>query len=290
VSIVLSATSVSTATRLAPAAARAFVKWAGGKRSLLPQLLQRALRHENVGTYYELFVGGGALFWALQARKFAKRYVLADSNARLIRTYAAIRDHVEDLIVELRSLKYNRDTFDRHRAMAVDSPAYDDVVVARWMIYLNKTGFNGLYRVNRRGQFNVPFGRYDHPTICDAENLRACSRALQGVELRTGDFEMSCPDARSGDFVYFDLPFVPASRSANFTGYGKEGFGPEDQERLRNYALELREQRGVRVLLSNSEAARPLYEPRFHVTAVSARRTINCKPGARGAAPEILAE
>lgn len=272
------------------------MKWAGSKRQLLPQLLEKALAHSDVGTYYEPMVGGGALFWELRARDFARRYVLGDSCERLIRTYRAIRDGVEDLIEKLSYLKYNRETFDRLRAMEID--ARDDVEVAAWFIALNRTCFNGLYRVNKKGQFNVPFGCYSNPTICDAENLRACSRALRGVDLRTGDFGGTVQAAgrhpfehkQGVDFVYFDPPYAPTTKTAHFTAYGKDGFGPDEQLRLRDVALSLRERGGARVLVSNSEAARPLYAPRFRVTSISEVRAINSRGSKRGAVPAILAE
>lgn len=269
--------------------ARPFVKWVGGKRQLVPELLVRV--GNSADTYFEPFVGGGALFWALRStRRFARKYVLSDSSHRLIRTYLAIRDHVEDVIESLSRLKYDRRSFEEFRNWDIDAEA-DDVDVAVWAIYLNKTCFNGLYRVNRAGKFNVPFGRYSNPTICDSGNLRRCSELLQGADIRCADFWAVAQRARRGDFVYFDPPYVPLSATSSFTGYSSDGFSNIDQERLRDLAQGLKK-RGVRILLSNSIAARDLYggERGFLTSVVSANRAINSKGAGRGAVKEILVQ
>jgi len=158
------------------------------------------------------------------------------------------------------------------------------------MIYLNKTCFNGLYRVNKSGGFNVPFGSYKNPTICDEENLRACSAALAPAVIRASGFWVTVADVERGDFVYFDPPYVPVSKTSNFAAYTAAGFGPKDQERLRNLALSLK-RRGVHVLISNSgtEAVRELYSDKdFLIEEVQARRSINSKGKGRGAVKEYL--
>lgn len=265
-----------------------FLKWAGGKRQLLPDLIDRMPLardgFKNTSMYFEPFVGGGALFFV---RGFHYRSVLGDTNSRLIRTYVAIRDHVEDVIEGLQKKRYSRNEYYATRAQNPDV-TLGDVFVAEWMIYLNRAGFNGLYRVNKKGEFNVPFGRYTNPKICDAENLRACSKALQGVDLRTGDFETTCAAAKRGDFIYFDPPYAPVSETANFTSYTVDGFTHYDQVRLRNFAHGLKA-RGVHVMLSNSVAARPLYEGRgFKIDVVEARRNINSKASKRGVVGELI--
>lgn len=260
---------------------RPFLKWAGGKRQILPTLLARL--PDFPGCYFEPFVGAGALFFALGP----KSAVLNDSNARLVATYRAVRDDPEGVIARLGRMRYDREFYYRVRAMDVDG--LPDVEVAAWMIYLNRAGFNGLYRVNSAGRFNVPFGRYANPVICDAENLRACSRLLQRADIRCGDFADAVQDARPGDFVYFDPPYVPLSRSANFTAYTAGGFGMRDQERLRDLARDLKA-RGVAILLSNSGAplVRELYLDGFRVEEVLAGRAINSRADRRGDVVELL--
>ena len=183
-------------------------------------------------SYHEPFVGGGALFFALAARcgGLSGRAVLSDMNSRLIRTYQTVRDQVEPLIGRLQEHAelHSKDHYYNTRARPIDDD--EDLEVAAWMIYLNKTGFNGLYRVNKKGKFNVPIGRYKNPKICDADNLRACSAVLQGVEIHHQGFDAVLERAGSGDFVYFDPPYVPVSATASFTAYTSDGFNLADQE------------------------------------------------------------
>lgn len=260
---------------------RPFLKWAGGKRQLVPALLARL--PATYGTFYEPFIGGGALFFAVKPA----RAVIADRNSRLVRTWTCVRDEVEPLIARLSTFSHDRDFFLAQRARAID--AEPDVEVAAWMIFLNRTAFNGLYRVNRRGQFNVPFGKYKNPTLCDADNLRAASAALQGTKILHADFAESTASAAEGDFVYFDPPYVPLSATSAFTAYTGDGFGAEEQARLRDVALALK-RRGVRVLLSNSSAGlvRELYGQDFTVEEVMATRLINRDSAGRGAIAELL--
>jgi DNA adenine methylase len=274
----------------APPAARPFIKWVGGKRRLVPTLLRQA--PSDFGNYHEPFVGGGALFFALanqtpQAKRWAN---LSDQNLRLIRTYRAVRDDVEGLIARLRDYaeSHDKDQYYAVRALAVDAME-DDADAAAWFIYLNKTGFNGLYRVNQKGGFNVPIGRYAKPNVCDGDNLRAASRILQGVDIRHEGFESVVGRAKAGDFVYFDPPYVPASGTANFTAYTRSGFGPAEQERLRDVARSLKN-KGVRVILSNSDTApvRTLYQRGFRKSQVMVARAVNSRASARGAVPELL--
>jgi DNA adenine methylase len=233
--------------------------------------------------YFEPFVGGGALFFELRPRSA----ILADINHRLIRTYRAVRDDVDGVIRLLRGYPNDAAFFNSMRDVDIDSRT--DVEVAAWFIYLNRTGFNGLYRVNRSGQFNVPFGWYNRPTICDERTLRDCSTALTTARLIVGDFQHVVAGAKRADFVYFDPPYIPISRTASFTSYAANGFGHNDHIRLRDVALSLK-RRGVSVLLSNSSSpvARKLYAHGFEAIEVSARRSVNCDGGGRGPVTELV--
>jgi DNA adenine methylase len=264
-----------------PGIARPFIKWVGGKRQLLSSLEPRVPSRFN--SYHEPFVGGGALFFHL----LPENAVLSDTNERLVRTYRGIRDAVEDVVTLLSSYPHDRDFFLQMRTVDID--AKSDVEVAAWFIYLNRTGFNGLYRVNRNNVYNVPFGDYDNPTICDADNLRACARALKHADIRHASFESVLDRARPGDFVYFDPPYVPLSASSSFTAYTSGGFGMAEQEKLRDVARDLKA-RGVRVLLSNSSApdVYRLYEDGFELAEVGATRAINCKGSGRGRIQELI--
>jgi DNA adenine methylase len=280
---------MTAAVAAAPSpAARPFIKWAGGKTQLLPELLQRM--PPKFGRYYEPFIGGGALFWAVQPQNAT----LGDLNPRLCRTYGIIRDDVEDVIKRLRGhaemhAKHGADHYYAVRNTPID--AYPSGAIAAWFIYLNKTCFNGLYRENSKGKFNVPVGRYNNPVICDEENLRACSRALAfRASVINASFAVTVQDAKAGDFVYFDPPYAPLTKTADFKSYTKAGFSDDDQRALRDLARTLKA-RGVHVLLSNSSAdiIRELYgEGDFQVEEIDARRAINSKGGDRGAVKELL--
>ncbi len=260
---------------------RPFVKWAGGKRQLLPELKRWVPK--RYGRYFEPFLGGGALFFALRPPKAT----LTDVNERLIRTYKGIRDDVEEVIRLLQGYPYDETFFYEMRAKDID--ARPDPEMAAWFVYLNKTGFNGLYRVNSRNVFNVPFGRYVNPAICNPSLLRSCSAALKAADIRLSDFESVAKDAERDDFVYFDPPYMPLSVTSSFTSYTSTGFGEKEQTRLRDLALDLK-RRGVHVLLSNSSSPfiRDLYREGFEVSDVSATRMVNSKASARGAITELL--
>lgn len=275
--------SVQEALAVLPGAGpgRPFVKWAGGKRQLIPELLRYV--PAEFSTYFEPFVGGGALFFQLRPR----RAVLADINQRLIRTYKGVRNDVSDVIRLLRAYPHDERFFYELRDQDIDLGT--DAEVAAWFIYLNKIGFNGLYRVNRKNRFNVPFGRHRNPTICDDATLRACSLALGDAELLVADFATVVEQAGPRDLVYFDPPYVPLSVTSSFTSYTSTGFGLDSQVRLRDLALSLK-QRGVHVLLSNSssEIVRGLYGPEFNVSEVSATRLVNSNVSRRGAITELV--
>jgi len=262
------------------AAARPFLKWAGGKGQLLGEL--RSQIPASYGRYFEPFLGGGALFFDV----LPKKGVLSDVNAEIVGCYIAVRDRVEDLIRALKAHRYDA----RHYYAVRDTDPNTLLPVERAArtIFLNKTGFNGLYRVNRSGKFNVPFGRYAKPLICDENNLRACSVALSHTEISVCDFEKTAGRARPGDFVYFDPPYAPVSRTATFTAYAPGGFGAEAQERLSRVFRRLAD-RKVYVLLSNSDvpAIRNLYAS-YRTRVVKASRTINSNASRRGLVSEVL--
>ncbi len=266
--------------------AKPFVKWVGGKRQLLSSIAQHIPKLKPGATYHEPFIGGGAVFFHLQPL----RAHLTDSNARLIRTYRGIQEDVERVIQRLRKYEkqHDKDFYLELRAQDIDATK-KDADVAAWFIYLNRTGYNGLYRVNSKNGFNVPFGDYKKPMICDADNLRACARALQGATLAQADFRTVAKRAKRGDFVYFDPPYIPLTATSRFTDYTSSGFSDAEQVCLRDVALELKE-RGVSVLLSNSSAPRvyDLYGKKFECREVDARRSVNCNPNGRGRIPELL--
>lgn len=271
--------------------AKPFLKWAGGKTALLPELLQTA--PQQIETYYEPFVGGGALFFALQADRRFKHAVLSDSNRELINAYTQVRDNVDALIRALR-------VHQRRYKSAADRAAYYYTIRrkklncslggAANLIFLNKTCYNGLYRVNSKGQFNVPHGRYQNPTICDEDNLLAVSEALQAVELLVADFAEGPSPAAEGDFVYFDPPYMPLTETAYFTSYTAKDFGPDEQERLASTAATLAGH-GSRVVLSNSghpDVVSLYAQDRFRLNEVHVRRSINSDAGRRGPVREYL--
>ncbi len=264
-------------------AARPILKWAGGKTQLLPEILQRL--PSVIETYYEPFVGGAAVFFALAAAGRFKRAVLSDKNPELVGLYRCVQRDVEAVIRALGSYRYDEQEYYRVRDSKLPRSA---AARAARLIFLNTTGYNGLYRVNRAGQFNVPFGRYKNPTICDAENLRAAARALRSAELRVGDFATITRRARQGDAVYFDPPYVPVSKTASFTAYDRHAFELADHERLAA-TFSVLSGRGVAVLLSNSDTrvTRRLFGP-FRVETVAVTRAINSNASKRGRVSEIL--
>jgi len=265
---------------------RPFLKWAGGKTQLLCDL--SALVPPGFGGYHEPFVGSGALFFHLLRAGLLRHAVLSDANAELVDTYRAVRDGVEAVIELLAGYPYDSAFYyalRAHDAWTLDPPAR-----AARMIFLNRTGYNGLYRVNRLGQFNVPFGRHQAPLICDAENLRAVSVALHGIEIACEPFQAVLDRARPRDLVYFDPPYAPLSATASFTAYQPGGFTLADQARLRDTCRTLAG-RGVAVMLSNSdtEAIRALYaDPPFTLHPVQAGRAINSKASRRGKLTELI--
>lgn len=282
-----------------PVIARPFFKFAGGKRQLLPEI--RKYIPSKFRRYFEPFVGGGAVFFDLAANgrfqdtadaricSVCDNARLTDTNAEMIDTYLAVTRFLPAVLDALRAHTNDVDHYYAVRAQKPESITLE--ARAARFLYLNKCGYNGLYRVNKSGGFNVPFGKYENPLICDTENLTAASAVLQKyATVKKCDFATAVSTADQGDFVYCDPPYFPVSKTANFTGYGADGFGPKDQERLRDVAIELI-RRGVHVLLSNADVpeVRALYSDRaFVLERVEAKRAINRDANKRGAIGEML--
>lgn len=273
--------------------ARPFLKWAGGKSQLLPELTQRLPSHFN--RYHEPFVGGGALFFHLWNGGWLRAgAVLSDFNPELIDCYRAVRDEVEELIAALQVLKphfNDREFFHEIRSWDRRTGFAERPLVERAArtIFLNRTCYNGLYRLNNKGQFNAPFGNYKNPLIVDPENMREVSRALRNVDLLVGDFADVLERARPGDFVYFDPPYVPVSATASFTSYTHKGFGEAEQHRLAQVFADLASH-SCYVMLSNSYTAMTaqLYRPALSHDKVLASRKINCDGKKRGVVEELI--
>ncbi len=265
-----------------------FLKWAGGKARLLGQF-ERFFPHE-VGRYSEPFVGSGAVFFYVMERFNPADVVLSDSNEELMNAYRAVRDDVEDLLIGLKEHRRSHGEGHYYRVRSLNPAALSPPARAARLIYLNKTCFNGLYRVNSRGGFNVPMGSYKNPRIFDAENLRRVSQALQSVDLQVRHFSVLSDIAkqRRGDFIYFDPPYHPLSKTSSFTSYTAGDFKESDQKRLAEVYRTL-DRKGCRLMLSNSDClfTRGLYKG-FRLETVRARRAINSKADGRGEINELL--
>ncbi len=258
------------------------LKWAGGKGGLLAQYDPYFPMVGSYRSYLEPFVGSAAVFFHLQPQ----HAILMDRNPELIEVYQMIRDQLEALITALKAHRNERDYFYAVRAQKIAD--LSPVERAARFIFLNKTCYNGLYRVNRSGQFNVPFGRYTNPAICDESKLNAAHNALQSVELGVANFDRVLAFAQPGDFVYFDPPYEPLSSTSNFTSYTRDGFSADDQRQLADVFRQL-DTRGCRLMLSNSSALLiyDLYQG-YAIHEISARRAINRNANGRGVVTELL--
>ncbi len=274
--------------------AKPFLKWAGGKRKLFESYLP--FFPTRFQKYFEPFVGGGAVLFNLLERHPTMQASIIDINAELMNAYRVVKTQVEDLITLLARHKQNhcKDYFYKVRAWDLDTslfPSLSDAERAARLIYLNKTCFNGLYRVNSQGFFNVPFGRYKDPQIYDPENLRTVAKALQNVEILNTSFDKIIDLAKKGDFIYFDPPYQPISTTANFTSYTADNFGKANQKRLRE-VFEILDRRGCYVILSNSanQVIQDLYRDLegIQIKEILAQRAINRDGSKRGKIPEIL--
>ena len=292
-------------------AAKPFLKWAGGKGQLLSQLDQHLPRDLSVDefTYIEPFVGGGAmLFHMLQKYPNIKRAIINDINLYLIKAFQVIRDSPEELIERLLELEnqYNascgeetKKAFFLQARTIFNESTLDEIDRAKYLIFLNRTCFNGLYRVNAKGKFNVPFGRYTKPTICNADVILADSQLLNSVEMviMNEDFERTIEHITDGfNFFYFDPPYRPLNVTSSFNSYTKEEFDDREQIRLRNYCAVLSERPNVKWMLSNADCSaknpedtffEDLYSD-FNINRVQASRAINANPSKRGKLTELL--
>ena len=272
-----------------PVKARPFCKYIGGKTQLLPTLLP--LFPAKVWTYFEPFIGGGSVFFALAAEKRFNRAVLNDWNTELVDTYRVIQSFPDALMLLLTakeaSYRLAPEPF-YYQERSLDPVLLDPIARAARFIFLNKAGFNGLARYNSKGKFNSPWGHKLEVKTFDEENIRACVEALAGVTLLQGDFASVVDKAKEGDLVYFDPPYVPLNPTSNFTSYTEGGFGLKEQERLAKVFKALSE-RDVTVVLSNSdtEIVRDLYAG-FELHEVQARRAVNSKGSARGPVGELV--
>lgn len=266
------------------------VKWVGGKRQLLPEIKKYSPKKFN--TYFEPFVGGGAVLFELQP----KQAVINDINKELINLYSVIQNNVEELIDKLSDTNVYSNTAECYykiRELDREPKKYNKLTGidrAARVLYLNKTCYNGLYRVNSMGEFNSPFGSYKNPNIVNEITLRAVHKYFNesNIKFLNGDFEKTVKNAKKDDFVYFDPPYAPISKTSNFTGYNESGFGENEQIRLQELCDTLNK-KGVKFLLSNSdcEFIRELYKY-YNIVTIKAKRAINSNGNNRGAVSEVL--
>ena len=260
------------------------VKWVGGKRQLMFELLKNMPKSYN--RYFEPFIGGGALFFELQP----ENAYISDMNEELINLYSVVRGSVYELIVDLNKHEVSKEYFLEIRNLdrTDEYKNLSNVQRASRFIYLNRTCFNGLYRVNSQGQFNVPFGNYKNPRIVDKNNLLNCSELLKNTEINCSDFSEILTKVKKGDFVYFDPPYVPLNETSSFTSYTKDGFDMDMQFKLREVCDEL-DSMGVMFMLSNSDTkfVNELYS-NYEIKKVFASRSVNANAEGRGKITEVL--
>jgi len=268
-----------------------FVKWAGGKRQLIPTLNENLPK--SFGTYFEPFLGGGALLFHMLTERNGQKCSISDLNSDLVLAYTTIRDRVDSLITSLKNHEknYQKDSQSYYYAVRENNPRSQIEKTSR-LLFLNRTCFNGLYRVNRKGKFNVPLGKYTNPNIVNEENLRSVSNILQAsrVSIECRDFEAVLRTAKKGDLVYFDPPYQPVSETANFTSYTNKNFSYDDLNRLVDLCKNL-DEKGCKVLLSNSDSKEvsDLFSKKpWHVNRIQANRSINSNSKKRTGHFELL--
>ena len=264
--------------------AKPFLKWAGGKTQLMDEILNSAPKHFN--KYFEPFLGGGAVFFNLNP----KQAFLSDLCEDLINCFIAVQQTPNELVQELESYPYSEEFFYQIRELSrtEEFAKLSNLKKAARFIYLNKTCFNGLYRVNSQGHFNVPFGKYKNPQLFKIENIMACNQALKDVELKNATYDNILEKVSKDDFVYLDPPYSPLSQSASFTSYTSDGFSDNKQAELRNFCDKLNE-KGAKFLLSNSYTTLilSLYK-NYEIQTVKAKRAINSVSKGRGQINEVL--
>ena len=289
--------------------AKPFIKWVGGKSQLLDEI---SIKYpSNFEKYCEPFVGGGAVLFDILNKYHPKQVLINDINKELINTYTQIKNNCDNLIFQLselqtiyksHSLEENKTFFyekrQRYNELIMNSKDSDNLEKAALFIFLNKTCFNGLYRVNSKGLFNVPFNNAKNPLLCDEENLRKCSELLQNVEMRVGDYKQCRDFIDSSTFVYIDPPYRPLTKTSDFTSYTENGFSDKDQETLSIFIKKIIKEQNAKVLVSNSDPKNidvndnffdVLYDEKiFKIQRVSASRMINANAKKRGAINELL--
>ncbi|MHA2393225.1 MAG: DNA adenine methylase [Promethearchaeota archaeon] len=261
------------------------LKWAGGKRSLTERITNLFSNIQKSKSYHEPFFGGGAVFFNLEPKKGS----INDINSRLMNFYKIVKDHPCELIEQASNYKYEKTEYYKHRTRFNEKPE-NKIEDAALFLYLNRTGYNGLYRVNSKGDFNVPFGRYINPTIIHKDRIHAASKILQNIRFHNGDFTYVLDEIEKGDLCYLDPPYFPTSKTANFTTYSRGGFQLSDQKRLKNLCIELTNA-GVQFVQSNSDTQfiRELYETtEFELINLKTKRLISCKVSTRRSGYELL--
>ncbi len=296
--------------------AKPFLKWAGGKQQLIKEILKRfpkeMIKSKQIRSYVEPFIGGGALFFHLESYFDVKESVICDINPELIIGYNVVKKNVEDLIRKLQILEkryLSKDTDSRKKMYYEIRQIYNDGVEsfdyynynqdwikrASLLIFLNKTCFNGLFRLNSKGHFNVPQGSYKNPTICHEDNLISCSKALSNTTILLGEFEKTEQFINENSIVYYDPPYRPLNKTSSFNSYAKDGFNDEDQIRLADYFKRIHN-KSLLQILSNSDPKNvdmndnffdKLYE-NFSIDRIYATRAINSKASKRGNITELL--
>ena len=268
-----------------------FVKWAGGKRQLIPILSENL--PQTMGTYFEPFLGGGALLFHILSERDRQICRISDLNSDLVLTYITIRDKPDELIYSLKNhaKRYQKDSKSYYYSIRESNPRSAVEKTSR-LLFLNRTCFNGLYRVNSKGKFNVPLGRYTNPNIVNEENIRSVSQVLQSrkVSIKCLDFETVLDDAKKDDLVYFDPPYQPVSSTANFTSYTHKSFTYDDLKRLAKLCLKL-DSKGCKVMLSNSnsqDVVEMFAEKQWRIKKIKANRSINSNSKKRTGHFELL--
>lgn len=266
---------------------RPIVKWVGGKRQVMNEIIKHVPNDFN--TYYEPFIGGAAVLFEIQPKKA----VINDINIELINMYITVKNEVDKLIIDLKKHRNTKEYYYSVRGLDRDIDTYNElsnVEKASRLIYLNKTCYNGLYRVNRKGQFNTPYGKYVNPNIVNENGLRVVHTYFKNnnIVIKNESFASAVSDAKRGDFVYFDPPYDPVSSSSSFTSYAKEDFGRKDQIMLKE-TCDLLNSKGVKFLLSNSatDFIIDLYKE-YSIELIDAKRSINSKGNGRGSVKEVL--